>query len=70
MKINKEKIDQKSAKQLRTLRNQLNNRIMAFGASKEAKLKPSHPLFGLDLDQCKDLVIIIKRKIKAINQVI
>jgi hypothetical protein len=64
MKLNKDDIANKSPKQLRTLRNQLNNRIGAFQGGNEAVLKESHPLFGLFEEDCKDLVLIVKRKIK------
>lgn len=67
MKIDKEKLENKSAKQLRTLRNQLNNRISSFESGKESKLKASHALFGLDHDDCKELTILVKRRIKALN---
>ena len=64
MKLHIEDIPHKGPKQLRTLRNQLNNRIGAFDSGKEAKLKESHPLFGLSLDECKKLVLLVKQQLK------
>lgn len=45
-----------SDKKLRTLRNNLNNRIEAFGNGGEKKLSPSHMLSGLELGDCKKLL--------------
>jgi hypothetical protein len=67
MKLNTDDIPHKTPKQLRTLRNQLNNRIGAFDNGKEATLKESHPLFGLDVDECKNLVAIVKRQLKSVK---
>jgi hypothetical protein len=42
-------------KKLRTLRNNLNNRIESFTRGGEKALPPSHMLFGMDEAQCKEL---------------
>lgn len=43
-------------KKLRTLRNNLNNRLESFKSGKEKHLPPSHMLHGLDEKMCKDLL--------------
>ena len=47
-----------SPKKLRTLRNNLNNRISTFEMKGDgaAELQKSHALFGLDHKQCKELL--------------
>jgi hypothetical protein len=42
-------------KKLRTLRNNLNNRLESFKKGGEKALPPSHMLHGLDEQACKDL---------------
>lgn len=42
-------------KKLRTLRNNLNNRIESLNRGDEKNLPPSHMLHGLDLKGCKEL---------------
>ena len=51
-------LDSYSPKKLRTLRNNLNNRLAHFeGRGDSAKeLAPSHRLYGLDEAQCKVLL--------------
>lgn len=56
-----EGISERTDKQLRTLRNNLNNRLTALVAEdkmgrKPKELKESHPLYGLGLKDCKDLI--------------
>lgn len=43
-------------KKLRTLRNNLNNRLETFRAGKDKHLSPSHMLHGFDEKGCKDLL--------------
>lgn len=45
-----------SDKKLRTLRNNLNNRLEAMGKGGEKSLPPSHMLHGLDEGECKTLL--------------
>lgn len=45
-----------SDKKLRTLRNNLNNRLEAFKGGNEKNLPPSHMLHGLDDKMCKELL--------------
>ena len=48
-----------SDKKLRTLRNNLNNRIEAFENGGEKKLPPSHMLSGLELGDCRKLLDLV-----------
>ena len=66
MKLNPEEIHLKKPKQLRTLRNQLNNRISAMEAGKEVELSSSHPLHNLDIKDCQEILIKVKRALKAL----
>jgi hypothetical protein len=52
-------------KKLRTLRNNLNNRIESFKKGGEKALPPSHMLHGLDESQCKDLLGRVQKEIKT-----
>ncbi|MFA7614570.1 MAG: hypothetical protein WCY48_10065 [Candidatus Caldatribacteriota bacterium] len=45
-----------SDKKLRTLRNNLNNRLESFQNGSEKKLPPSHMLHGLEAGDCKKLL--------------
>lgn len=51
-------LDSYSPKKLRTLRNNLNNRLAHFAGhgDKAKELKPSHKLYGLDQNQCEELL--------------
>lgn len=55
-----------SDKKLRTLRNNLNNRLESFKkGEKELKhLSPSHMLHGLEEAQCKDLLTRIQSEMR------
>jgi hypothetical protein len=53
-----------SDKKLRTLRNNLNNRLVAFKAPSQKNLPPSHMLHGLDEAQCK---VLLERVIKELK---
>ena len=67
MKLKRDEIPNKSPKHLRTLRNQLNNRIDSFIAGKDTELKESHPLYGLDQTECNDILVLVKRQLKALS---
>lgn len=58
-----------SDKQLRTLRNNLNNRLEAFKNGNDKKLPPSHKLYGMEEGQCKmlldDVYTEMKRRAEA-----
>lgn len=43
-------------KKLRTLRNNINNRLESFKKGDEKALPPSHMLHGLDEKTCKELL--------------
>jgi hypothetical protein len=53
-----------SDKKLRTLRNNLNNRLESFKKGGEKTLPPSHMLSGLDEAQCKDLLSNVHKEMK------
>ncbi|MCK5884562.1 MAG: hypothetical protein KAG61_12800 [Bacteriovoracaceae bacterium] len=64
-----EGMTERKDKSLRTLRNNLNNRISAHERSEHygralRELKESHPLYGLSLKDCKDLLDKALREIK------
>lgn len=64
-----EKLDSLSPKQLRTLRNSLNNRLQAFkekGEEGAKVLSASHRLFGLNDIECKTLLEAVQKKLKAL----
>ncbi len=54
-----------SDKKLRTLRNNLNNRLVAFKAPSQKNLPPSHMLHGLDEAQCKALLERVLKELKT-----
>jgi len=61
---------EKSPKEMRTLRNALNNRIKSFvdeaTYGKELpKISPSHKLYGLNLTECKELLEQSKKELKT-----
>lgn len=61
---------EKTPKEMRTLRNALNNRIKSFEAEatygKELpNLSQSHKLFGFNLSECKELLEQSKKELKA-----
>lgn len=64
-----EGLSERKDKSLRTLRNNLNNRISAHERSEHygralKELKESHPLYGLSLKDCKDLLEKAQREMK------
>jgi len=54
-----------SDKKLRTLRNNLNNRLAAFEKGGEKSLPPSHMLHGMDAGDCKKLLINVQKEMKV-----
>ncbi len=64
MKLDISLIPEKTDKQLRTLRNNLNNRITSFESGKVSELKPSHPLFGLEHEECIEVRDLILKEMK------
>jgi hypothetical protein len=56
-----------SDKKLRTLRNNLNNRLESFKKGGEKALPPSHMLHGMDDHQCQELLKRIQQEMKARN---
>ncbi|MCF8059391.1 MAG: hypothetical protein K9K67_08845 [Bacteriovoracaceae bacterium] len=55
-----------SPKKLRTLRNNLNNRLAHFQGrgDKSKELTPSHRLYGMDESQCSELLKIVQKLIE------
>ncbi len=52
-------------KKLRTLRNNLNNRMESFKKTDDGKkISPSHMLHGMDAGQCKDLLEKVQKEMK------
>jgi hypothetical protein len=51
-------------KKLRTLRNNLNNRLESFAKGGEKHLPPSHMLHGLDAGDCKSLLENVHSEMK------
>jgi hypothetical protein len=58
MKTDYKNLSELTDKKLRTLRNNINNRIESFTKGGEKNLPPSHMLHGLDEAQCKAFVFI------------
>ena len=59
----------KNPKQMRTIRNNLNNRISSFEAELEfdrplPKISASHMLFDFDLKDCRAILLAAKRQLK------
>ncbi len=55
-----------SPKQLRTLRNNLNNRLATFKEKGEGaqSLQKSHRLAGMTEGQCQELLVVVQREIR------
>lgn len=51
-------------KKLRTLRNNLNNRLEAFKKGGEKNLPPSHMLHGLEPKDCTELLAKVQSEMK------
>lgn len=52
-------------KKLRTLRNNLNNRLESFKSGNEKHLPPSHMLHGLEEKDCKELLKRVQDEMKS-----
>ncbi|WPU65807.1 hypothetical protein [Peredibacter starrii] len=53
-----------SDKKLRTLRNNINNRLESFGRGGEKNLPPSHMLHGMDDGDCRELLTRVLSEMK------
>lgn len=62
-------LDSYTPKRLRTLRNNLNNRISQFKAQgmKAKELSKSHRLYGLNEVQCETLLKSVQAKLSALK---
>jgi hypothetical protein len=65
MKTDYKNLEALTDKKLRTLRNNLNNRIESFSKGGEKKLPPSHMLYNLDEAECKDLLKRVHNEMKS-----
>jgi len=52
-------------KKLRTLRNNLNNRLESFKTGSAKAVPPSHMLHGLEEGQCKELLVRVGQELKT-----
>ncbi len=52
-------------KKLRTLRNNLNNRLQAFANNSAKSVPPSHMLHGLEEGDCKSLLTRVSEELKT-----
>ena len=51
-------------KKLRTLRNNLNNRLESFTKAIQKALPPSHMLHGMEEGDCKTLLLKVQQEMK------
>ena len=63
-------IESWSPKKIRTLRNNLNNRIESFTSQRiqPKELQKSHMLHGMELEDCSVLLEVVKKIIKQSKQ--
>lgn len=52
-------------KKLRTLRNNINNRLVSFKSATLKHLPPSHMLHGLDEAECKALLERVQKELRT-----
>lgn len=64
MKTDYSNLPELTDKKLRTLRNNLNNRLESMNRGGEKALPPSHMLHGLELKECKDLLEKVHAEMK------
>jgi hypothetical protein len=64
MKTDYKDLSELTDKKLRTLRNNLNNRLEAFTKGGEKNLPPSHMLHGLDDGDCRELLKRVHTEMK------
>lgn len=64
MKTDYSKLPDLSDKKLRTLRNNINNRLTSFEKGDEKHLPPSHMLYGLDAKGCRELLVKVQSEMK------
>lgn len=64
MKTNYKDLSVFADKKLRTLRNNLNNRLESFKKGGEKALPPSHMLHGLDDGECQTLLTRVYAEMK------
>lgn len=64
MKKDYKDLSELADKKLRTLRNNLNNRLESFKKGGEKSLPPSHMLHGLDDGECRSLLEKVHAEMK------
>lgn len=64
MKTDYSKLPDLSDKKLRTLRNNINNRLVSFEKGDDKHLPPSHMLHGMDAKECKELLVKVYAEMK------
>ncbi len=64
MKTDYKNLPELTDKKLRTLRNNLNNRLESMNRGDEKNLPPSHMLHGLELKECKELLEKVHAEMK------
>jgi hypothetical protein len=64
MKTDYSNLPELTDKKLRTLRNNLNNRLESFNRGGDKNLPPGHMLHGLDLKDCKELLEKVQTEMK------
>lgn len=64
MKTDYKNLPELSDKKLRTLRNNINNRLTSFEKGDEKNLPPSHMLHGLDAKDCRELLLKVQAEMK------
>ena len=64
MKTDYSNLETLSDKKLRTLRNNLNNRLETFNKGGEKNLPPGHSLHGLDRNDCDELLKKVHSEMK------
>jgi hypothetical protein len=64
MKTDYSKLPDLSDKKLRTLRNNINNRLVSFEKGDEKHLPPGHMLHGMDAKECRELLVKVHAEMK------
>jgi hypothetical protein len=70
MKTDYSKLADLSDKKLRTLRNNINNRLASFEKGDEKHLPPSHMLHGFEAKECRALLEKVHAEIKSRNSIL
>jgi len=63
-----QELDSWNTKELRKLRITIKNRIESLSLNSKKKLPTSHPLCGLEVQECRDLLEKVKRAQKHLSR--